>query len=156
MEFDFVRKKTKPPPPDDKKGNITIEAILDFAVLLEKDEAFLRHFLRRLDIYHVLLSSYTSLVISVVTGLVIRGYLAYFFPIANNTLFLPEIVASILVLVFSIILFYIFKSLSESIIEKYVSFHKALLTLSMSKNQEELKKAFPDYFIGKNQTNESL
>jgi len=147
QEFDFVRKKTRPQPPNDKIGNIIIEAILDFTVFLEKDKAFINHVLRRWDIYHVLRSSYTSLTISVVTGLVIRGYLAYFFPVTDKSLYLPEIVALVLVIVSSIILFFIFRSLSKSIIEKYVPFHKAFLTLSMSHNQEELKKAFPDYFI---------
>jgi hypothetical protein len=149
-EFKLIEKYTQNLPSSKKAKSAVLEAISDLNIFLMKNKTLTTHVWRRWDIYHVLRSSVASLILSLITGVVVRTYLVYFFPDTCN-LAISELLAISLIIVAAFILGVVFYYLSRLTLSRYYPLHKAFSTLGLTENIDKLKEAFPEYFSKDNE-----
>jgi hypothetical protein len=117
-----------------------IEAILDLSIFLEEDKKLLDLIQRRWDMYHNLSSTYYTMGIGYLFGVIFRVILHLNgFLIEDNDIQIWYIFSIITFLM--IILFY---KAREEMLKRYYPLHKAIVMKSLYKNLQQLKKVFQD------------
>lgn len=135
-------------------------AVLDFTIHLGEDN-FLAYAWRRWDMYHLLSSTYDTLLIGLFVGIICRinfefshfgSSLRFVLGTLENHLCWVSAEAFVLLLIFIcvVILLMVFKKGSQQHIDNYRPMFEALIRNSISRNEKRIKKAFPRYFPKKN------
>lgn len=131
------------PPKEDKEKRRVTGAVLDFAIYLLKKKELLEYAWRRWDIYHLLSSTYCSVGIGLVSGVILRVLflISYSFTTVESVLLAPIITCVFFWLVFT-------RRSRSDIMFRYRPMFEALLrySISDSENEKALKKVFSDRF----------
>jgi len=143
-------------PNESKERRNVAEAILDFAMGLEKKERISELIWRRWDMYHLLSATFHTLWVGVAVGIVYRLSFEHFlYKTFGLKLILEgkispwqkaESVFLLLLFVGVCVLLFLFWRSRRNLIDKFYPLHKALVRRSLQENMDELTKAFPSYF----------
>lgn len=147
----FSKKYGLEPPKCNKKAQREFITAMDYVTHVEVRENLLAMAERRWDVYHVLSSTFHTLWIGVVTGIVGRVYCQFFlfnwaFPTAITQEMLAEVIAWIGIGVGVVSFLWILNEGRQSILTLSAALHEARVRTS-EVTLVELKEAFPELYL---------
>ncbi|MHC3129433.1 MAG: hypothetical protein IBV52_05080 [Candidatus Bathyarchaeota archaeon] len=144
------------PPKEEKEKKKVTAAILDFVIYLQ-EKPLLNYVWRRWDIYHLLVATYYTLWMGLLSGIITRIILFEMFIFKTNFfvsqtyeryLSIANVEGATLVLIVlgTLFLLFVLKQAQKSLIENYRPALEAIVRDSMHIDKLRLRKAFPKYF----------